>query len=156
MKKLMALWLAAVTVGVISAEAAMAQSAMAQSLGYVDTAQVFNSYGEAKRAQDQFRKKAEEYQEELGERQKQIEAARKAGKPEAEIQKMMKDAEEDLMPKKKAVEELDRKLSTQIKVKIEKAIADSAKAKKITTVVDKQIILYGGTDLTSDVLKRLK
>lgn len=151
MKKLMALALAAATVGLMSAEAALAQS-----LGFVDTAQVFNSYGEAKRAQDQFRKKAEEYQEELGERQKQIEAARKAGKSEAEIQKMMKDAETDLMPKKKAVEELDRKLSTQIKVKIEKAIADSAKAKKVTAVVDKQVILYGGTDLTNDVLKRLK
>lgn len=151
MKKLMALALAAVTVGVMSAEAAMAQT-----LGFVDTAAVFTSYGEAKRAQDQFRKKAEDYQQDLGERQKAIEAARKAGKPESEIQKMMKDAEQDLLPKKKAVEELDRKLSTQIKAKIESAIAASAKAKKITAVVDKQVILYGGTDLTSDVLKRLK
>lgn len=153
MKKLMALALAAMTAGILTAQSASAQ---VPSLGYVDTAQVFNAYGEAKRAQDQFRKKAEEYQEELGERQKAIEAARKAGKPEAEIQKMMKDAEQDLMPKKKAVEELDRKLSTQIKGKIEKAIADAAKAKKITTVVDKQVILFGGTDLTSDVIKRLK
>ncbi len=151
MKKLMALALAAVTVGVMSAEAALAQS-----LGFVDTAKVFTSYDEARRAQDQFRKKAEDYQQDLGERQKEIEAARKAGKPEAEIQKMMKDAEQDLLPKKKAVEELDRKLSTQIKVKIESAIAAAAKAKKIATVVDKQVILYGGTDLTSDVLKRLK
>jgi outer membrane protein len=153
MKKLMALALAALTAGIVSTQAAQAA---APSLGFVDTAQVFNSFGEAKRAQDQFRKKAEDYQEELAKRQKQIEDARKAGKSDSEIQKMMKDAEQDLMPQKKAVEELDRKLSTQIKVKIEKAIAASAKAKGVSAVVDKQVILYGGTDLTSDVLKRLK
>ncbi len=153
MKKLMALALAALTAGIVSTQAAQAA---APSLGFVDTAQVFNSYPEAKRAQDQFRKKAENYQEELAKRQKQIEDARKAGKSDSEIQKMMKDAEQDLMPQKKAVEELDRKLSTQIKGKIEKAIAASAKAKGISAVVDKQVILYGGTDLTSDVVKRLK
>ena len=153
MKKLMALALAALTAGIVSTQSAQAA---APSLGFVDTAQVFNSYGEAKRAQDQFRQKAEDYQQALAKRQKQIEDARKAGKSDAEIQAMMKDAEHDLMPQKKAVEELDRKLSTQIKVKIEKAIAAAAKAKGVSAVVDKQVILYGGTDLTSDVVKRLK
>lgn len=153
MKKLMALALAAMTAGIVSTQSALAA---APTVGYVDTATVFNSYAEAKKAQDQFRKKAEDYQEELAKRQRAIEAARKAGKSDAEIQKMMQDAEKDLMPQKKAVEELDRKLSTQIKSKIEAAIAASAKAKGITTVVDKQVILYGGTDLTSDVVKRLK
>jgi outer membrane protein len=153
MKKLLALGLAAVTAGIVSTQSAMAA---APSLGYVDTAKVFSSYGEAKRAQDQFRQKAEDYQEELAKRQKQIEDARKAGKSDADLQKMMKDAEQDLMPQKKAVEELDRKLSTQIKGKIESAIAAAAKAKGISAVVDKQVILYGGTDLTNDVVKRLK
>ncbi|MNK30125.1 Outer membrane protein (OmpH-like) [compost metagenome] len=154
MKKLMALALAAMTAGIVTTQAAQAQAA--PTVGFVDTAAVFNAYPEAKKAQDQFRKKAEDYQEELAKRQKQIEEARKAGKSDADIQKMMKDAEQDLMPQKKAVEELDRKLSTQIKAKIESAIGASAKAKGITTVVDKQVILYGGTDLTSDVVKRLK
>lgn len=153
MKKLLAVALAAVTAGIVSTQTVSAQG---PSFGYVDTAKVFSSYTEAKKAQDQFRKKAEDYQQELGERQKQIEAARKAGKPEAEIQKMMKDAEQDLLPKKKAVEELDRKLSTQIKGKIESAIAAAAKAKGVSTVVDKQVILFGGTDLTPEVVKRLK
>lgn len=155
MKKLLALALAAATAGILTTQSVQAQ-APASTVGFVDTAQVFNSFPEAKKAQDQFRKKAEDYQEELAKRQKQIEDARKAGKSDADIQKMMKDAEQDLMPQKKAVEELDRKLSTQIKAKIEAAIAASAKAKRITTVVDKQVILYGGTDLTSDVVKRLK
>lgn len=162
MKKLLALALAAITAGIVSTQVASAQapkstaSAAAATIGYVDTQQVFNSYSEAKKAQEQFRKKAEDYQEELAKRQRQIEEARRAGKSDAEIQKMMKDAENDLLPQKKAVEELDRKLSTQIKNKIEAAIAAAAKAKGITTVVDKQVILYGGTDLTSDVVKRLK
>lgn len=153
MNKWLAVVVAAATAGIVSTQTVSAQSS---SFGYVDTAKVFSSYTEAKKAQDQFRKKAEDYQEELAERQKQIEAARKAGKSDAEIQKMMKDAEEDLMPKKKAVEELDKKLSTQIKGKIESAIAAAAKARGISAVVDKQVILYGGTDLTNDVVKRLK
>lgn len=130
-------------------------AAPAGTIGYVDTQKVFQGYKEAQSAQSRFRKEAQDYQEELANAQRKLEEARKAGKSEAEINKMQKKYEDDLKPKKARVEALDRELSGKIKKQIESVIAQVAKSKGIPTVVDKQVILYGGTDITSDVLARL-
>lgn len=127
----------------------------AGALGYVDTQKVFQGYKEAQTAQSKFRREAQAYQEDLADAQKKLEEARKAGKSPDEINKMQKKFEDELKPKKTRVEALDRDLSGKIKKQIEQVIAQVAKAKGVPTVVDKQVILYGGTDLTDDVLSRL-
>ncbi len=132
-----------------------AQAQGAGSIGYVDTQKVFQGYKDAQTAQNRFRKEAQAYQEDLAEAQKKLEEARKAGKSEAEINKMQKQYEDQLKPKKSRVEALDRELSGKIKKQIESVIGQVAKSKNIPTVVDKQVILYGGVDLTNDVLNRL-
>jgi len=133
----------------------MAAPAAPGAIGYVDTQKVFQGYKEAQSAQSRFRKEAQDYQQELADAQKKLEDARKAGKSDAEINKMQKKYEDELKPKKSRVEALDRELSGKIKKQIESVIAQVAKSKGIPTVVDKQVILYGGTDITSDVLARL-
>lgn len=130
-------------------------AAPAGAIGYVDTQKVFQGYKEAQTAQNKFRQEAQAYQEDLADAQKKLEEARKAGKSPDEINKMQKKFEDELKPKKTRVEALDRDLSGKIKKQIEQVIAQVAKAKGVPTVVDKQVILYGGTDLTGDVLSRL-
>lgn len=137
------------------AVAAPAMAAAPGAIGYVDTQKVFQGYKEAQTAQNKFRHEAQAYQEELAEAQKKLEDARKAGKSTDEINKMQKRYEDELKPKKQRVEALDRDLSGKIKKQIESVIGQVAKAKGIPTVVDKQVILYGGTDLTNDVLAKL-
>ncbi|MNX83385.1 Outer membrane protein (OmpH-like) [compost metagenome] len=134
---------------------ALAQAAAPGAIAYVDTQKVFQSYKGAQSAQDRFRKEAQDYQEELVDAQRKLEEARKAGKSSDEVAKMQKKYEDELKPKKAKVEALDRELSGKIKKQIEAAIAQVAKAKGFGTVLDKAVILYGGTDLTSDVLKNL-
>lgn len=145
--------------GVLLAAAVVAGPSMAAApsgaIGYVDTQRVFQGYKEAQTAQNRFRKEAQDYQEELANAQKKLEEARKAGKSDAEINKMQKQYEDQLKPKKARVEALDRELSGKIKKQIEQVIGQVAKGRGIATVVDKQVILYGGTDLTADVLSRL-
>ncbi|HEY9900194.1 MAG TPA: OmpH family outer membrane protein [Pantanalinema sp.] len=134
---------------------APAQAAAPGALGYVDTQKVFQSYKGAQSAQDRFRKEAQDYQEELVDAQRKLEEARKANKSSDEIAKMQKKFEDELKPKKAKVEALDRELSGKIKKQIEAAIAQVAKTRGFATVVDKAAILYGGEDLTGDVLKNL-
>lgn len=142
----------------LSAVLAVAPAARAQAagvVGKVDTQKVFQNYKDAQEAQSRFRREAQAYQEELADDQKKLEEAKKAKKPEDEIAKMQKRFEEDLKPKKSRVEALDRELSGKIKKDIEQVIADVAKSKGIATVLDKQVVLYGGVDLSDEVLKRL-
>lgn len=125
------------------------------ALGFVDTQRIFQNYKEAQDAQSRFRKEAQSYQEELAEDQRKLEEARKAGKSQDEVAKMQKKFEEELRPKKSRVEGLDKDLSGKIKHKIEAAIAAVAKTRGFSAVLDKAVVLFGGTDLTDDVLKRL-
>ena len=43
-----------------------------------------------------------------------------------------------------------------LRKKVETAIKDIAKQKKLTFVVDKQAMYYGGIDITNDVLQKIK
>ncbi|HAF32238.1 MAG TPA: molecular chaperone Skp, partial [Anaerovibrio sp.] len=42
-----------------------------------------------------------------------------------------------------------------VRAKIEAAVKEVADAKGITVVINKEAVVYGGTDLTQDVLKKL-
>jgi Skp family chaperone for outer membrane proteins len=53
----------------------------------------------------------------------------------------------------KQLNDKNQDMSTKIQEKIKNAIADVAKAKGLNAVVDKQVILYGGLDITDDVMK---
>lgn len=140
--------------GVLAAAPAGA-GASAASLGFVDAQKVFQSYKAAQEAQSRFRHEAQAYQDELADDQRKLEEARRANKSPEEISKMQKKFEEDLKPKKTRVEGLDRELSGKIKKQIEVVIAEVAKAKGVPTVVDKQVVLYGGIDLTDEVVRKL-
>lgn len=130
-------------------------AAPAANLGFVDAQKVFQNYKAAQEAQGRFRREAQAYQDELAADQRKLEEARRQGKSNEDLAKMQKKFEEELKPKKSKVEGLDRELSGKIKKQIEVVIAEVAKAKNVPTVVDKQVILYGGIDLTDDVVRRL-
>ena len=124
------------------------------AVGFVETQKVFSRYKTAQEAQSRFRREAQSYQEELAADQRKLEEARKT-KSADEVAKMQRRFEAELKPKKDRVEALDRELSANIKRKIEGVIAEVAKSKGIATVLDKQVVLYGGVDLTDDVVRRL-
>jgi len=133
----------------------IAGPALAASLGMVDTKRVFDEYKEAQKSQAEYKEKAESYQREFLEKNRALQEAQRQGKSKAEIEKLTKKYEAELKPRKDAVDALDRKLSTLLKKKIEDAIGDVAKAKGLPVVVDKQVVLHGGEDITDDVLKKL-
>lgn len=134
---------------------APAGPALALTIGYVDTAKVLVSYQGARAAQGQMQKELVAYQKAFAERQMKIAEAQKAGKPQAEIQKMTEQFEKELAPLKQKAMSLEQKLSGTVKAKIEGVIHRIAKQRKVDIVLDKAAVLHGGVDITADVIKAL-
>jgi outer membrane protein len=139
----------------LCAAPALAAPGGAGSVAYVETQRIFREYDEAQKAQSNFRNKAEAYQRELAEDQQKLEEAKKAGKSAKDLREMQKQFEENLKPKKLEVESLDRQLSSRIKKQIMDAIEQVAKSKGYTLVLDKATVLFGGVDISDEVIKRL-
>ncbi len=127
----------------------------ANSLAKVDTKRLFDQYRDAQSSQSEFKRKAEAYQKEFLEKNRLLQEAQREGKSKADLEKMTKKFEAELKPKKEAVEKLDKEMSGKLKKQIEVAIQDVAKARGYAVVVDKQVVLFGGEDITDDVLKKL-
>jgi outer membrane protein len=140
----------------VAASVLAAPAAFAYTIGYVDTAKVLASYKGAKTAQAQMQQEMAEYQKAFTDRQKKIQEAQKAGKSQAELQKMTAQYEQELAPLKQKAANLEQRLSADVKTKIEAKINTIAKNRKCDVVVDKAVVLYGGVDLTTDVINSLK
>jgi outer membrane protein len=145
----------ATTVAILGA-VLVASPAYATAIGYVDTARVLLTYSGAKTAQGQMAKELETYQHAFMDRQKKIAEAQKAGKPAAEIQKMTASYEQELAPLKSRAQTLEQHLSADVKTKIESKIQAIARARKLDLVLDKAACLFGGVDITNDVINSLK
>ena len=58
---------------IIFTMAMMVYSANAATIGYIDSQKVISSYEKTKKAQEQFKKKEQFFQDEVAKRQKQVE-----------------------------------------------------------------------------------
>ena len=63
--------------------------------------------------------------------------------------KAMQQAQQELQQKEQA-------LTSAIQAKIDVVVKEVADAKGLSVVLDKNVVVYGGQDITDDVLKKLK
>ncbi|GAC1492069.1 MAG: hypothetical protein NVS2B8_13250 [Vulcanimicrobiaceae bacterium] len=111
------------------------------SVGFVDQAQI-DQVPKLKSANDDFQK----YQVD---QQKAAQAKIKSAKTEADRQSVFKDYQAALAEKNKAA-------IAPLVDKTRDVIADVAKKKGLLLVIDRSNLIYGGTDITSDVTSALK
>lgn len=130
--------------------------AAAPSVGVVNLQQLLDTYPAYKQAQGQLQQAEQNYQKELSVRLKKLEEAQKAGATKEKLMQMQKQYEKEVEPIRQRGQQLYQQLYAKLKAKIERAIADVAKSKHVEVVYDKQAVLFGGTDLTQDVAKKLK
>ena len=90
---------------------------------------------------------------------------------QAQMQKLAQDAEKDFNEKAAGMSDEQKQeyyqqtmqrlqqqqadMMEPVRAKIEAAVKEVADAKGITVVINKEAVVYGGTDLTQDVLKKL-
>jgi outer membrane protein len=127
----------------------------ASSTGFIDVQKVFKGYKETIKAQEQLAKEEEAFKKEFDESQKKLESAEKSGKKVEELDQMKKDLETKLSPKRESLLKLNEQLTGKLQLDILEAVKKVAKKVGIDLVLDKQVVITGGIDLTEMVLNEL-
>lgn len=127
----------------------------ASSIGSIDVQKVFKGYKETVKAQEQIDTKQSEFKKEFEKSQEKLQKLQKDGKPVEEIDKMRKDLEEKLEPKRKEILHLNEELTVRLQQKILVAVETVSKKMGVDVVFDKQVIITGGVDLTDMVIREL-
>lgn len=125
------------------------------AIGYIEVQKVFKEYKETKKAQDELGKKEEAFKKEFEDSQKKLQQAEKNGKKADELEKMRKDLETQLSPKRDTLLKLNEQLTVKLQREILTSVEKVAKKVGVDMVLDKQVIITGGMDLTDMVINDL-
>lgn len=127
----------------------------ASSIGYIEVQKVFKEFKETAKAQEQVAKQEEEFKKDFDDSQKKLSDAEKNNMKKDELEKLRKDMEDKLQPKRQSLIALNEKLTSDLQAKILAATKDVAKKVGIDVVFDKQVVITGGVDLTEMVINKL-
>lgn len=125
------------------------------SVGFIDVQKVFKEYKETSKAQAELGKQEESFKKEFEDSQKKLEQAEKDGKKPAEIEKMKADFEAKLSPKRDSLMKLNEQLTGKLQLQILEAVKKVGKKVGIELVLDKQVVITGGMDLSEMVISEL-
>lgn len=133
-----------------------ASPAMALNVGVVDAPKVLDSYPKARAMLKKLKESETKLRATLIEKRKQIQDAKDAKKSQTEIQMLTEKLKLELEPHAQKLQTESDRLSDQIESSIKDSIRSVAKVKKFDVVLQKDAVLYGGTDVTEEVIKKLK
>lgn len=132
-----------------------AQAAAHLSIGLVDRDKVVTSYPRAQQAAEELKRQENKVHKLIEDSNKQYEESKAAHKPPAELEGLQKRLQNEIDAEVKQVQARAQVLESQLETEIDTAIKAEAVNKKVDTVLMKQAVLVGGTDLTDGVIKRL-
>ncbi|MBN3033131.1 MAG: OmpH family outer membrane protein [Candidatus Saganbacteria bacterium] len=135
--------------------AGVARAANFTSIGVIDVQRVFKGYNETAKAQADLSKQEESFKKDFEDSQKKLSDAEKGGTKKEDLEKMKKEMEQKLMPKRDSLLELNAQLTTKLQAKILDAVKKVSKKVGIDVVLDKQVVINGGMDLTDMVITEL-
>lgn len=142
--------------GLIFAQAlALPAFAQAQNVGVVDKVKLYSAYPRLKSAADEIKKDEERIHGLIERSNKEFDTAKKAKKPEAELTALHKRLQAQIDKEFKDFQSKAMNMEKQLETELDNAIKAEAKAKNVTTVLDKSAVLLGGTDITEGVSQRL-
>ncbi len=131
-----------VTTSAFAAKARSSAPAAVDSVGIVDRGEILNSHPGLAKARQELTQIA---------RQKENEAKAAADK-ETDQQKKA----QAVQAKRMELAQEEQRLMAPIYRDCEQAVREVAAKKKLTLVLDKFVVLIGGTDITQDVIQQLK
>lgn len=125
------------------------------NIGLVDRDKVVTSYPKAQQAAEELKRQENKVHKLIEDSNKQYEESKAAHKPPAELEGLQKRLQNEIDAEVKQVQARAQVLEGQLETEIDTAIKAEAANKKVDTVLMKQAVLVGGTDLTDGVIKRL-
>jgi Skp family chaperone for outer membrane proteins len=132
----------------------MATPAMADSIGFIDMEKVFYSFKDSRKIQEQLQEKRKVYQEKVAKRQEKLVKLREEGK-EDQMKKELEQMEAELKPERDELIRFEGEKRRELQERVVRATKTVAKAYGIDVVVDKQVLIIGGFDLTDFVIERM-
>jgi Skp family chaperone for outer membrane proteins len=134
--------------------AAQAQTA-GHTVGVIDRDKVVASYPRAQSAAEELKRMEDKLQKTIEEANKQYEEAKKANKPQAELDGLQKRLQGTIDSEGKLFQSKVSGLESELEGAVDGAIKAEAAGHHVDVVLLKQAVLLGGVDLTDGVLKRL-
>ncbi len=150
--KMLALGLAVFAAGMSINNIAMAETTCNCKFAVVDVSKVVASSAQVKALKEEQQKKASELMQYIEKARKDVAAVTDEKKKKALEDKYNK----ELQTKKANIEKDYTAKLTAIDSSISKTIESQAKAKNYSMVFTKGIVLYGGEDITAEILKVVK
>lgn len=133
----------------------MAMCSVASEIGFIDTALIFQKASFVKTFRENYAEKEKDFAELVEKKSKKIEQAIAKKKPEKDIRDMIKKRDEELEPRKQELANYELSFQQTFLLNVTTTAKKVAKELDIDVVVDKQVLYYGGFDLTDLVLERL-
>ncbi len=116
-------------------------NAASSSVGVVDYRQIAQQHPQLQSANAEFQKAVQDAQKEFEQKSANMSDQEKADYYQQTQQRLQQKNQELMDP---------------IKESIDEAIKKTAEAKGLSVVIDKSAVAYGGTDITQDVVSKLK
>ncbi len=124
-------------------------------IGTINAAKVMGSYDEARKALEEIQKADAALKDKIAAKRKLIEEARTANKTETELQMMAEQFQLEIEPEAKKLEAESKAKSEKVQTAVETAIKDVASEQKLDVVLVQEAVLFGGTDISDAVVKKL-
>ena len=124
-------------------------------IGYVDTAAVLEKYPKAQKALADLKASEEVLRNKLIEQRRKFAQPENQKKTETEKRLLLEKFKADIEPEAERLEEKSKKKSKEIENEMEAAIKTVANSAKYDLILIKQAVLWGGKDVSNEVIKEL-
>jgi len=135
--------------------AGISHAANFTSIGTIDVQKVFKEYKETSKSQAELAKQEESFKKEFEDSQTKLAKAEKDGKSKEDLEKMKKELEDKLAPKRETLLKLNEQLTGKLQLDILEAVKKVSQKVGIDIVLDKQVVITGGMDLSEMVITEL-
>ena len=125
------------------------------TFGIVNMEVVLTSAKLVKDFQSNIKDKQESYDKLLEKHQKRINKAKNDNKSDEEMEELITEIEELLLPKRQELAQLEMGFQQNLLLSIQRVSKEVAKEIGVDVVVDNRVVFYGGIDMTDLVLDRL-
>lgn len=127
----------------------------ALKVGVVDPDQILEKYAKAQVALKQLAEAETKLKKRVQAKRKQIADAKDQNKTDTEIQMLIEQFKIEIEPEAKRLEEESKAKGEAIEKEIKDTIISVAKEQKLDVVLIKPAVLYGGTDISTNVVNKL-